>query len=203
MRTKRGWTLIELLVVIAIIIVLMGIVYAVGMYVLEVSRQGRCTSNLRQIGVALLTYIEDHKRADWDTEIDSYAGIADEQERKALVARWGFPLPLGPVQLHKAGYLKSMDLCRCGSASPRDRELLLCDYIYRDPSALLSIPGIRQGRLNTHDDYLWKLKQEKYNYKIVSDSNHPRVRINLYLDGRVKREPPRRIQVAPNVFIEE
>jgi prepilin-type N-terminal cleavage/methylation domain-containing protein len=115
MRAKRGWTLTELLVVIAIIVVLAGITYAVVVYALEKSSQARCISNLRQIGAALKLYMEDYKQADWDTEVGSIncEQIQEEQSR-ALVARWGFPESL--EQLVLAGYLKGgEDVLRCRS----------------------------------------------------------------------------------------
>ncbi|MCS6923238.1 MAG: DUF1559 domain-containing protein, partial [Fimbriimonadales bacterium] len=76
-KYRGGWTLIEVLVVVAIILVLAGLIYAVGAYAIDRSRQAQCVSNLRQIGIALLQYMEDHKQADWETEVARYNGISD------------------------------------------------------------------------------------------------------------------------------
>ncbi len=57
---RQGFTLIELLVVIAIIAVLAAILFPVYSRVREKSRQAGCQSNLRQIGIAMRSYIEDY-----------------------------------------------------------------------------------------------------------------------------------------------
>jgi len=112
MRTYRGgWTLVEVLVVLAIILVLAGLVYAVGAYALERSRQTQCISNLRQIGIALLQYMEDYKQADWEAEISNYAGIESQQQREQLAARWGFPPSL--MSLRASGYVQEKRLFLC------------------------------------------------------------------------------------------
>ena len=60
MDKRKGFTLIELLVVIAIIAILMAIL----MPALEAARQRAmdmlCTSNLRQIGLAVMLYLNDN-----------------------------------------------------------------------------------------------------------------------------------------------
>lgn len=58
--TVKGFTLIELLVVIAIIAVLAAILFPVFAQAREKGRQASCMSNLHQIGLATLQYVQDY-----------------------------------------------------------------------------------------------------------------------------------------------
>ncbi|MFN4032036.1 MAG: type II secretion system protein [Fimbriimonadales bacterium] len=60
MRYRFGFTLIELLVVIAIITVLAAILFPVFAQARERARQTACLSNARQLGMAVMTYVQDH-----------------------------------------------------------------------------------------------------------------------------------------------
>jgi len=57
---QRGFTLIELLVVIAIIAILAAILFPVFAKAREKARQSTCLSNARNIGLALMQYIQDN-----------------------------------------------------------------------------------------------------------------------------------------------
>lgn len=56
----RGMSLIELLVVIAIIAILAALIFPVFSRAREKGRQAACASNLKQIGLALQMYTDDH-----------------------------------------------------------------------------------------------------------------------------------------------
>jgi prepilin-type N-terminal cleavage/methylation domain-containing protein/prepilin-type processing-associated H-X9-DG protein len=57
---RNGFTLIELLVVIAIIAILAAILFPVFASAREKARQTTCSSNLRQIGLAIKQYVQDN-----------------------------------------------------------------------------------------------------------------------------------------------
>jgi prepilin-type N-terminal cleavage/methylation domain-containing protein/prepilin-type processing-associated H-X9-DG protein len=58
--TRSGFTLIELLVVIAIIAILAAILFPVFAQAREKARQISCTSNLKQLTLAILMYVQDY-----------------------------------------------------------------------------------------------------------------------------------------------
>jgi prepilin-type N-terminal cleavage/methylation domain-containing protein len=57
---RRGFTLIELLVVIAIIAILAAILFPVFAQAREAARKTTCTSNLKQVGIAIMMYTQDY-----------------------------------------------------------------------------------------------------------------------------------------------
>ncbi|HOC31287.1 MAG TPA: prepilin-type N-terminal cleavage/methylation domain-containing protein [Armatimonadota bacterium] len=77
-RVKRGFTLIELLVVIAIIAILAAILFPVFAKARARSQTTACMSNMKQIGNALMLYVDDHDQRvmynwyEWHVDLDHY-----------------------------------------------------------------------------------------------------------------------------------
>ena len=69
---RRGFTLIELLVVIAIIAILAAILFPVFAKAREKARQSSCSSNLKQLSLAVLQYVQDYDEMLPDAECNGY-----------------------------------------------------------------------------------------------------------------------------------
>ncbi|MBI2300417.1 MAG: prepilin-type N-terminal cleavage/methylation domain-containing protein [Armatimonadetes bacterium] len=67
MATRRGFTLIELLVVIAIIAILAAILFPVFAKAREKARQSSCLSNVKQLTLGVLQYVQDYDEKMPDT----------------------------------------------------------------------------------------------------------------------------------------
>src|SRR5665213_1677179 len=72
--TRKGFTLIELLVVIAIIAILAAILFPVFAKAREKARQTACASNLKQMALAELQYVQDYDEIFPNQSLE-YAGL--------------------------------------------------------------------------------------------------------------------------------
>jgi len=116
-RRSAGFTLIELLVVIAIIAILAAILFPVFARARENARRTSCISNLKQTGLAVMQYVQDH-----DDIYPANMQVVTPAECKAQPGGcWyptnpdtsGFGLSFLPQYLHP--YHKSIQLFACPS----------------------------------------------------------------------------------------
>src|SRR5262245_32145381 len=117
---RRGFTLVELLVVLAVIATLVGLLFPVLAHARERARQMTCMSNLRQIGMAHLRYLED-----WDEQLP-YWWQAGPPRPEPLGSYTYWPERLQP-------YLQSQGIFRDPSFSwwqPWSPEVKLADYAF-------------------------------------------------------------------------
>jgi prepilin-type N-terminal cleavage/methylation domain-containing protein/prepilin-type processing-associated H-X9-DG protein len=123
MRQKQAFTLIELLVVIAIISILAAILFPVFARARESARRASCMSNLKQVGLGMMMYVQDYDEiypprltgwqgtplgGDWGNSANTY---------------WYWPQMIYP-------YTKSMQVfvCPSKSGSSAGKELLNRNY---------------------------------------------------------------------------
>ncbi|MBI2299626.1 MAG: type II secretion system protein [Armatimonadetes bacterium] len=105
-RGSRGFTLIELLVVIAIIAILASMLFPVFAQAREKARQAGCTSQLKQLGLGFMAYVQDYDEV---FPLLSYSGAAGQttpDNRGAF--RW--PWLIQP-------YLRTFDILVCPTDS--------------------------------------------------------------------------------------
>ena len=101
-KTRPAFTLIELLVVIAIIAILAAILFPVFARARENARRASCQSNLKQIGLGILQYVQDYD--------EKYP-----QSRTSNVAFNGYNNATAPWHLVIQPYVKSVQLFQCPS----------------------------------------------------------------------------------------
>ncbi len=139
---KSGFTLIELLVVIAIIAILAAILFPVFAQAREKARQASCTSNVKQIGLAWMMYVQDYDESYPPTNSIQNAA-SGWINNPAFTTKYPCK-PCRPVlasnpavyydpTIYAVPYIKSIDIFKC----PSDTGIgtfVVNGVTYRDPS---------------------------------------------------------------------
>ena len=147
---RKAFTLIELLVVIAIIAILAAILFPVFGRARENARRSSCSSNLKQIGLGLMQYLQDYDDYyPWQLgdNIDNFGDAANT----ANASTW-----LTKVQ----PYVKSMQLFRCPSAtdSTTSPPTTISDtsYLVNGMVSAVSASGaVHEAQLLKPSDTIW------------------------------------------------
>lgn len=104
--SRRAFTLIELLVVIAIIAILAAILFPVFAQARDKARQTSCLSNNRQMGIALMMYVQDYD--------ETYPGNLQLEE---TIANPSKPFLRKPFDMQLLPYIKNTQIFFCPSDS--------------------------------------------------------------------------------------
>lgn len=107
---KKGFTLIELLVVIAIIAILAAILFPVFARAREKARQTSCLSNVKQLALGAMMYVQDYDEIMFARCSGSWT---DTVNRVIWCPRVGYPSLLDP-------YIKNTQIGRCPSVPDRN-----------------------------------------------------------------------------------
>lgn len=140
---KRAFTLIELLVVIAIIAILAAILFPVFAQARERARMAVCLSNLKQVGLAGMMYIDDYDETYPPSQYSGLVGGVSNGGTAMKYASWkNFLQP----------YAKNVSLFWCPDTKAN------MSLIY-DPNtglpATANKPVVGWPGYSTYNDYIW------------------------------------------------
>src|ERR1700744_5663507 len=114
-KLKAGFTLIELMVVIAIIGILAALIFPALAAAKEKARRTQCVNNLKQMGIALQLYVDDHNDQlpgpVWQGFFENYDNADTTRLTYYLATYIGIPAP-GPTP-------QTAMLARCPSTALR------------------------------------------------------------------------------------
>jgi prepilin-type N-terminal cleavage/methylation domain-containing protein len=189
MTHRRGFTLIELLVVIAIIAILAAILFPVFARAREKARMTSCLSNVKQIGLGLMMYVQDYDER-WPSMLCFPPYTTDYATSPWWCREYygGVPTLLNP-------YVKNHQLWWC----PSDEEASStgywahCSYEYRWVVAWQSVWGsVKEGsfcrpaeQVAFHERFDWHYGKHGL-YQLAGSVTGKPICNAIYADGHAK-----------------
>jgi prepilin-type N-terminal cleavage/methylation domain-containing protein/prepilin-type processing-associated H-X9-DG protein len=171
---RRGFTLIELLVVIAIIAILAAILFPVFAKAREKARQNTCMNNLRQIGVGIMMFVQDHdekmpEAKTWTSELNGSYGLTGKVWDCPTVSHSG--TESAPDYFYVAGSFLSGSAL--GDIKSPDSSLMLAD---------LKSPGSNPPYINHPKDDPNMISKAA----ALIDARHNKAAVLCFCDGHIE-----------------
>jgi prepilin-type N-terminal cleavage/methylation domain-containing protein/prepilin-type processing-associated H-X9-DG protein len=190
--SRRGFTLIELLVVIAIIAILAAILFPVFARAREKARQTACLSNVKEISLGLLMYLQDYDET-FMTQYYSYDGLPwyDSGFTQFTITRYG------NYQPHVWPYIKNVDLFMC----PSSRRSAARERVNYDYNMNTWLHNRRLGLITTPTDHIL-IADGTYEWMDRANRVYARHngQANLgFIDGHAKSMAGKAIAADPNL----
>jgi prepilin-type N-terminal cleavage/methylation domain-containing protein len=158
---RDAFSLVELLVVIAIVAILLALLLPAVFHAREAAQQTACMSNLRQIGLAIDLYAQNH-HGEWPRYVADSPTDMDN-------GHWSTTKLYGPDPLPR---LRFVGLGQMFPGDLRDRGVLLCPCEYRN--VLFDVLRFRWD--NPGSDAVWSsyvLRGWAQSYAPQSDGKYP------------------------------
>jgi len=179
---RRAFTLIELLMVISIIAILAAILLPVFAQAREAARKTQCSSNLRQLGIAIRTYSQDYDEqlpGTWDGAGGS--GSSSGSGGWMQFTNFLGPATFDPAQGSLFPYVKSQGIFQCPSDAARKGNSYAINGLLSTPTGIAAFyAGLADASL-TQPTSTFLLIEEQDNLIASTDDAY----FNVYVPNRL------------------